>query len=96
MELAAYSKKMGLRASVEWLHREANREPDALANGELFLFTPDLRIRVSPHQLQWSVLKEAFAHGREAEDAHRTGLPTRSQKKRRKRPEERLKAVGPW
>ena len=35
MELAAYSKKVGSKASVEWSPREANREADALANGEL-------------------------------------------------------------
>ena len=39
MELAAYSKKMGLKASVEWPSREANREADALANGDFSLFT---------------------------------------------------------
>ena len=39
MELA-YSKKMGLRASVEWSPREANREADALENGELSLRIP--------------------------------------------------------
>ena len=33
MELAAYSKKMGLKASVECSPWEANREADALANG---------------------------------------------------------------
>ena len=56
VELAAYSKKMGLKASVEWSPREANREADALANGELSQFTPELRIPVDARQLQWTVL----------------------------------------
>ena len=59
VELAASSKKMGLRASAEWSPREANREADALANGDLSLFTPELRIPVSHRQLQWSVLTQA-------------------------------------
>ena len=68
MELAAYSKKMGLSASVEWSPREANREADALANEELSLFTLDLRIPVS--------------HRQEAHQAAKaTGLPTRNQKR---------------
>ena len=100
MELVAYSKKMGLKASVEWSLWEANREAGTLANGDSTLFNPELRIPVSHQRLQWSVLSETLAYGREAEDAHRrakaTGLPTRNQKKRLKRPEERLKAVDPW
>ena len=99
MELAAYSKKMGLKASVEWSPREANREADALANGELSQFSPELRIPVDARQLQWTVLREALSHGKEAEDAYQAaktvGFPVRNQKMRRKTmPEERLKAVG--
>ena len=66
MELAAYSKKMGLRASVEWSLGETNREADALANGDLILFAPELRIPVSSQHLQWSVLTEALAYEKEA------------------------------
>ena len=51
MELAAYSKKMGKKASVEWSPR-ANREADALASGDLSQFAPELRIPVNPQQLQ--------------------------------------------
>ena len=101
MELAAYSKKMGLKASVEWSPREANREADALANGELSQFTPELRIPVDARQLQWTVLREALSHGKEAEDAHQAakavGYPERNQRTGRKKTrEERLKAVDPW
>ena len=100
VELAAYFKKMELRASVEWSHREANREANSLVNGDLSLFTPELRIPISHQQLQWSVLTQALAHGREAEEAYRSakaaGLLTRNQKRRRRRPEERLRAVDPW
>ena len=71
-----------------------------MANGELSPFTPDLQIHVKFHQLQWSVLKQGLAYGKEAEDAHRTakaaGLPTRNQKRRRRGTEEKLMAVDPW
>ena len=39
MDFAAYPKKMGLRAFVEWSPREANREADALANGDFSICT---------------------------------------------------------
>ena len=86
---------------MEWSPREANREADALANGNFSLFTPELRIPVSSQRLQWTVLHQALDHGRAAEEAHRAaklvGLPERNLKrKRRRRPEERLKMVDPW
>ena len=101
MEFAAYSKKMGLKASVEWSPQEANREADALANVDFSLFTPELWILVSSQRLQWTILHQALDHGRAAEEAHRAaklvGLPERNQKRsRRRRPEERLKMVDPW
>ena len=90
---------MGLTASVEWSPREANREADSQANGDLSLFTPELRIPVSHQQLQWSVLIQFLTHGREAEEAYRSakaaGFPTWNQKRRRRRPEEKLRAVDP-
>ena len=94
MELAAYSKKMGLKASVEWSPLEANREADALAIGDFSLFTPELRIPVSAQLLQWTILHQALDHGRVAEEARRAaklvGLPERNRKRRRRRrPEER-------
>ena len=67
MELAAYSKKMGLKTSVEWSPREANREADVLANGELSQFTPELRIPVDSRRLQWTVLRQALSHGKGSE-----------------------------
>ena len=100
MELAAYSKKMGLRASGEWSPQEANREADdALANGDFSLFTPELQIPVCSQRFQWTILVQALDHGRVAEEAHRTaklvGLPERK-RRRRRRLEERLKMVDPW
>ena len=61
----------------------------------------ELRIPVDARQLQWTVLREALSHGKEAEDAYQAaktvGFPVRNQRMRRKkRPEERLKAVDPW
>ena len=83
MELAGYSKKMGLKASVEWSPREANREADARSaigssNG------------LCSHRPSRAGQKEAH------QAAKVTGLPTRNQKRSWRRPEERLKAVEPW
>ena len=79
MELAAYSKKMGLKASAEWSPREANHEADALANGDLSQFSPELGIPVN----QWTVLQQALVHEEEAEDAHQatkvSSFPVRNQ-----------------
>ena len=33
MELARFTKKKGIQASVEWAPRERNQEADSLANG---------------------------------------------------------------
>ena len=65
MEIAACSRKMGLRASVEWSPREANGEADALANGDHSQFSPEL-------------LTQALVHGQEAEEARRAAYQNRS------------------
>ena len=88
MELATCSKKMGLKASVEWSLWEANREADAKANGDFSLFTPELRIPVPSQRLQWTILHQALDHGRAAEEAHRAakplGLPEEPEEKTKK------------
>ena len=61
---------------------------------------PEFRIPVSSQRLQWTILHQALDHGRAAEEAHRAanlvGLPERNQKRRRRRrPEQRLKMVEP-
>ena len=101
MELAAEMKKSSVKAQVEWTPREFNREADALANGDSSQFSPSLELRVEPHTLKWHVLDRALAMGLEAEKAHdrvkrRGCLPDRTQKQKRRKPEDRLKAKDPW
>ena len=83
MELAAYSKMVGLRASVEWSPREANREADALADGDFSPFTPELRIPVSAQRLQWTILMQALdlgrVRGRSSSHSEAGGLPEESE-----------------
>ena len=94
-------KKSSVKAQVEWTPREFNREADALANGDSSQFSPSLELRVEPHTLKWHVLDRALAMGLEAEKAHdrvrrRGCLPDRTQKQKRRKPEDRLKAKDPW
>ena len=101
MELAAEMKKSSVKAQVEWTPREFSREADALANGYSSQFSPSLELRVEPHTLKWHVLDRALAMGLEAEKAHdrvkgRGCLPDRTQKQKRRKPEDRLKAKDPW
>ena len=78
-----------------------NREADRLVNGQFNDFDEDLRIPVSVDSLQWDILPVALAAGGSAElDYLQTkagaGLPNRSKKEKRRRPEERLRTKDPW
>ena len=64
MEMSCYMKKMSIRASVEWIPREGNREADRLANGIFHGFNPDLRIPVTASSLVWEILPEALDAGK--------------------------------
>ena len=64
-------KKKWIRASVEWTPRSGNREADALANGDVSNFGTAPRMHVEPRGLQWQVLPQALARGREAERVSR-------------------------
>ena len=94
-------KKMSLRASVEWIPREGNREADRLANGIFHDFDHCMRIPVSTRSLVWEILPEALEAGRSAEDffqaAKASGqLPNRTTKQRKRKVSERLRTTDPW
>ena len=100
-ELATYMKKMGLRTVAEWAAREGNRKGDRLANGQYEDFDEKLWIPVSVESLAWDILPAAMESGSTADmDYQQTksgpGLPDRSKKERRRRPEERLRTADPW
>ena len=62
MELATYTKKMGMKVLVEWTPRAGNREADALANGDISLFDPRRRVQLES-DVQWEVLGPGATKG---------------------------------
>ena len=52
---------MSIWVIVEWAPRTTNKEADALANGKVDEFNPDVRIHVGPMKLQWHILPDALA-----------------------------------
>ena len=99
--LAVFMKRHGLKALVEWTPREANREADELAKGVVHGFALSLEVKIQPKQLSWHVLLEMLDVGAKAEEAHhravkRGTLPNRTQKQKKRKPEERQRVRDPW
>ena len=68
MEMAAHFKRMRIRALVEWTPRTANREADALANGNTSGFDPELEVKIDEKVLEWIILPKVSTMGKEAEE----------------------------
>ena len=101
MEMSDYIKRMRIRALVEWTPRTANREADALANGNTPSFDPELEVKIDDKVLEWIILPQVLAMGKKAEEnfqaaKSRGELPNKSGKQLRRRQEERLKIADPW
>ena len=101
MEMSAYFTRMHIKALVNWTPRTANREADALANGNTSGFDPELEVKIDDEVLDWILLPQVLAMGKEAEDTFRAAkskgeLPDKSGKQRRRKPEERLRIADPW
>ena len=101
MEMAAYMKRRGLKALVEWAPREFNRESDRLANGITEGFNPARELKVNIRDIVWDVLPEALEAGREAERSYLRAkdsgtLPNRGRKQGRRDPQRKLRVVEPW
>ena len=101
MELSVHMKAMGQKTAVHWTPREANREADALANGNSSSFDPAKERKFDLAHMGWRILPRALQMGRDAEAAvsaakRRGALPDRTKKQRRRRLEERLKMTDPW
>ena len=97
MEMAAYMKRRGLKALVEWAPREFNRESDRLANGITEGFNPARELKVNIRDIVWDVLPA----GREAERSYLRArdsgtLPNRGRKQGRRDPQRKLRVVEPW
>ena len=64
LELAAHSKRMGMRAVAEWAPRAVNQKADSLADGKCPDFNPELRLQVEKQELRWDVLEDVLKLGR--------------------------------
>ena len=63
VEFATYTKKIGVRAVVEWSPPAAHHEADELANGVCTAVDPANRLDVYHHTLAWDLLPEALDDG---------------------------------
>ena len=101
MELSACMKRMSMKVAVEWTPRAGNREADQVANGDYRAFNPQNRVNLDLARLQWDILPEVLGLGRAAEEDVRSHqqsrtLPQRNVKRRRRKPEERMRLKDPW
>ena len=101
MEMSVFMKRHKLKANVEWAPREANKEADELANGDVHQFSPALEVKTRAEELDWYILPKVLEIGTRAEETHlranKAGvLPNRTQKQRKRKPEERLRNRDPW
>ena len=102
MELAAHLNKVSLlKASVQWAPRTATNEADALANGDSTGFDQSLECKIDPSTLKWCVLSQALQMGKQTENEHQEFLksgrdPLRGQRRRKRKPDQRLKMKDPW
>ena len=101
MELSAYMKRMSMKVVVEWTPGAGNREADHLANGEYSRFSPENRVNVDLAQMQWDVLPDVLSLGRSAEDDVRRLKDSgqclqRNVKRRKRKPDERMRLKDPW
>ena len=101
MQMSAYFKRVRIKALVEWTPRTANREADALANGDTKGFDPALEVKNDDELPDWIILPQVLAMGKKAEEdfllaKSRGELPDKSGKQRKRRAEERLKFADPW
>ena len=56
MELAAQQEARGLELGLQWAPREFNAEADALADGRVDGFDPQLRVGTDLASVKWMVL----------------------------------------
>ena len=87
---------------LNWIPREQNTEADELSNMETRRFQDKHRVKVVVEELKFTLLDELLDQGEKlyqliekVKDATPSpGLPTA--KKRKRKPETRLRATHPW
>ena len=97
--MSADFKRTRIKALVEWTPGTANREVDALANGDNKGFDPALEVKIDDRVLEWIFLPQVLAMGKKAEEdfqlaKSRGELPDKSGKQRKRRAEEWHVLVG--
>ena len=68
MEMSAHFKRVRIKALIGWTPRSANREADALTNGDTSGFDPRLEVKIDDKVLEWIILPQVLAMGKEAEE----------------------------
>ena len=81
-----------MKVVVDWTPREGNKDAYRLANGIVDDFSPDLEMKLVPDALRMA--READSEYKNSKQEGR--LPKRDQRKRKKRPKERLRLRDPW
>ena len=72
-----------------------------MVNGDATGFDPGLEVKIDDKVLEWIILPQVLATGKQAEETFQAAksrgeLPDRSVKQRKRKPEERLKIADPW
>ena len=83
IELSVHTEAMGQKTAVHWTPRDANREADALANGNSSGFDPAKEYKFDLAHVAWRILPQALQMGRDAEESvhaakRRRPLPDRA------------------
>jgi hypothetical protein len=63
MEVAVQSERKGLRLHVEWAPRSQDEEADAITNGDLGGFSPELRVPIDFAKVEFAVLTDMVEAG---------------------------------
>ena len=107
MEIASQLEEAGggrgARLEISWAPRTVNTEADDLTNEIFDRFSKELRVDVSPGDVEWKVLKELMETGVEFELQRRADREARKWDRgnwisgaRKRVAEERLKFRDPW
>ena len=105
MEIAATLQGAGSDLELEWIPREQNLEADELSNFDARNFTPSLEVKINAETVKFLLLDEFLDKGeqlyRSLEDMKEAAPPKAAaggatSRKRKRKPETRLRATHPW
>ncbi len=96
METAAQMERKNIRVSLDWCPRDLNSEADALSNGDVSSFTPELRVELDVANINWIVLNKLMDHGVAHELSKSHAKRAAAPKTRKKAKWARLRITDPW